>query len=311
MQKWPESVCSLTGAAVGSLMKDAVRRVIASIHASRFDFLAETKGTKSDGGTDWVTNADKQAQSIYVKLLREWFPTFGIIAEEDNLSIPCTHPILNVWFTVDPLDGTSAFVRGQSHGIGTMLSLMVNNEVVAVCVGDILTGEIYSYRPDSDQTHRIDRNGLAKQLEIDRKRPLLDQYILLRDPVEDHDPITRFILQRRPHPIFKSHEITGGSIGISMARLWKGEVGAAMLRPGFQTPWDTCPVIGISQRLGFLFYACSTLSQPANNVPLFELQKMSPMKSTFKTDSDILIVHETRIPELMNWCDSEGLFFEP
>ena len=52
----------------------------------------------------------------------------------------------------------------------------------------------------------------------------------------------------------KSYEVEGGSIGIWLARLWKREVGAALLLPGVETPWDTAPIFGISKTLGYRFY---------------------------------------------------------
>jgi len=53
--------------------------------------------------------------------------------------------------------------------------------------------------------------------------------------------------------MFRDMEVARGSIGTGMARLWKGEVGAVALRHGHETPWDMCPIVGISQRLGFRF----------------------------------------------------------
>ena len=59
------------------------------------------------------------------------------------------------FFTVDPLDGTKAFVRRQSHGVGTMVALVEQGRVVSAYVGDINTQEIYGYRPGSRAVHRI------------------------------------------------------------------------------------------------------------------------------------------------------------
>ena len=39
-----------------------------------------------------------------------------------------------------------------------------------------------------------------------------------------------------------------------MARLWKDEIGAVLIPPGFETPWDSSPIIGISLTLGYRFY---------------------------------------------------------
>lgn len=304
---------SLNGALIGSTMRDCVERAIRIIRDKRFTFEPILKGVRPNGRKDWVTDADTDAQVMYAKVLRERFPLFGIIAEEANLYVECSHPAGNYWFSVDPLDGTSAFKRKQSHGIGTMIACMYDSEVIAVAIGDVLTGEIYYYRPDSEKTHRLDvhQHDYKEVLSIDTDLPLSEQYVLLRDPIENHSNGTQRIVQVRPHPLFDSHEITGGSIGLSMARLWKGEVGAAILRPGLQKPWDICPVIGITNRLGFVFF--SIVSFPENKDGRIYLSqthlKASPQP--FPINTDVLILHESRVPELANWCKQEGLIFEP
>ena len=105
----------INGHLIGLAMKEAVRRAIRVIEAQRF--VAEVTAKDNEfqpDKADFVTSADKAAQAVYVKLLRESFPDFGIVAEEDHLSV---NPKAEIYFTVDPLDGTRAFIRRQSHGI--------------------------------------------------------------------------------------------------------------------------------------------------------------------------------------------------
>ncbi len=277
-------------------MKDAVQRVIDVVHARRFAHDVMLKGQKADGGNDWVTDVDLDAQRIYVKLLREWFPEFGIIAEEEGLRVDCTHPTHNIYFTCDPIDGTRAFKDRQSHGIGTMLALVCDGEVIAVCIGDINTGEIYYYRPESEKTHRIQKSGIAVPLSIDQSLTLKSAVILLRDPIEDHCELTHALMALRP---FKSHEITGGSIGISMARLWKGEVGAALLRPRGITPWDDTPVVGMTRRLGFLFMRVNNMGLHLFTPELLEMRA--------DAEDEILIVHQSCFNELFSICKANDI----
>ncbi len=154
--------------------------------------------------------------------------------------------------TVDPLDGTKAFIRRQSHGIGTMISLVRDGVVIAACVGDVMTKEIYYFRPDSEKVHRFSwDDDFHEVLSIGPGR-LSEQYVLLgEDPRKLSDPIGRITDPTRTR-VFKNIEIMGGSIGVKMARLWKGEVGAIILEAGRCTPWDWCPVAGISSKLGFV-----------------------------------------------------------
>ncbi len=273
--------------ATAIVLKELVRRAIVKIRAMRFSFEAHDKPSLT-ADADFVTDADKLAQAIYVRSLVECFPGYGIVAEEDGLRRPCTLPVDNAYFTVDPLDGTKAFIRGQSHGVGTMISLTVNGRIVCAYVGDINTGEIYGYRAGSDKVFRITPQESAQHLAIDTERPLAAQYLMLRDPVAKHSAAVQTLANG---PAFKNHEIGGGSIGISLARLWKGEVGGAVLLPRNETPWDRNPVVGISDRLGFVFLSINAASGSVSQIP------MEPIRETIVFHNETLIIHRSRLAE--------------
>jgi fructose-1,6-bisphosphatase/inositol monophosphatase family enzyme len=277
---------------IGVAMKEMVRRAMLGIEEQRFIFEAQVKRGYGGKLDDLKTTADTAAQGVYIELLRDCFPEYGIVAEEDKLSVPCTMRGRELFFTVDPLDGTKAFVRRQSHGIGTMISLVRDRTVIAAYVGDVMTREIYGYRPESQKTYRINNFDRAFQLQINPKLRLRNQFALLRTSPHKHSlPIRRLVGSPRKPGLFRDIEITGGSIGVSMARLWKGEVGAAILQKGHQTPWDLAPIVGISQHLGFVFLEPTRGGQLRRYDPLVcrELQYR---------DRDAIVVHESRVREL-------------
>ncbi|HLC49184.1 MAG TPA: inositol monophosphatase family protein [Candidatus Andersenbacteria bacterium] len=284
----------LNGHAVGIIMKEMVRRAIEVIRAQRHVFEATEKETigKTE---DFVTSADTAAQQVYVQVIRQSFPNFGIIAEEDHLAVPCTHPILNIYISVDPLDGTKAFIRRQSHGIGTMLALSINGQVIAAFVGDIMTQEIFGFRPESEHVYRISEYGKAERLVVDSTRLLSNQYLLLRDmPTSYTLPVQNLATPQDLGGLFKSTEVSGGSIGISMARLWKGEVAAIVLHGTHDTPWDTWPIIGISQKMGFVFMQLTSSGKFEQYEPDIRLQ-------TFHRPYEVLVIHKSRLNDLLRW----------
>ena len=126
--------------------------------------------------------------------------------------------------------------------------------------------------------HRISEYETSERLQHN-VRPLGEQYALLRDPPEAYGAASRAMLSR-----FKSYEVEGGSIGVWLARLWKREVAAALLLPSVETPWDTAPIIGISQALGYRFY------QPSSN----GWRRYDPIvrARTVRRESDLLVVHK-------------------
>jgi fructose-1,6-bisphosphatase/inositol monophosphatase family enzyme len=239
---------AVNGHIIGRVAKETVRRAIVAIRNEQAAFDITAKVGYSSGKMDDVfTSADTAAQEIYLKMVQECFPLHGVVAEEDKLRIEPSGGCRAVW-TIDPLDGTKAFIREQSHGIGTMIALVLDGEVISAYIGDINTMECFGYRPGSNQVHRITRLDIAKKLTY---KPLKEGklYALLRDPPSFYGRKTRKLLKR-----CNNHQVDGGSIGTWMARLWKREVGAVCLTPGTETPWDAAPILGISLKLGYAFY---------------------------------------------------------
>lgn len=286
----------LTAEAVGILLKEAVRRAIQAIRSELFVFEATLKTGGAKLGPDYVTTADIRAQAIFAKLFSECFPGWGVVGEE-SLFVDCTLPGVTWFLTVDPLDGTNAMVRRQSHGIGVMVSMVMDGRIVSAWVGDVMTEEIYGYRAGSEKVHRISGFNHAERLVIDESRPLETQNVVLTDKPSRYGPLTRLLtgIDGAVSP-FKGVEVSGGSIGVLVARLWKSEVGAVVMTPHEQPPWDFTPVLGISRHLGFVFLAADpatgrfTLADPQ---PSMRAQPMS----------ELLIIHGSRAADFLRWQD--------
>lgn len=282
------------GPATGVVMKEAVRRAVRTIQNLRLTFEVTKKPDHTGELNDLFTTADTAAQEVYLRLIRECFPGVGVIGEEGHLSIPASEG-LNAYFTIDPLDGTRAFVRGQSHGVGSMIALVVDDHVVAAYVADVNTSEIYGYRPGSDRVWRISSFDTAKELAYERKNPLRASYALLRDPAEKYSKTTQLLLKNGR---FENHLVDGGSIGIWLARLWKGEVAAAIIPPGRETPWDSTPIIGISKMLGYTFL------RPSKQNGRWEFFEPALPKEKFERDHDVLIVHGRDLGDITDLIDT-------
>jgi fructose-1,6-bisphosphatase/inositol monophosphatase family enzyme len=282
----------LNGHAVGIIMKELVRRALGVIQAERISFESHAKQGYHDlegEMNDVLTSADLKAQDIYVRSLRECFPSFGIISEE-GVSEPG-----DTYFTIDPVDGTRAFVRGQSHGIGTMIALIHKGECVAAYIGDVNTGEIFGFRPGSSGCHRITNFEAARKLQTKMtSADPLQGYVLLRDPLESHySPATGKLVRQ-----FKNYLVDGGSIGIWLARLWKREVTAAVIPEGTETPWDQSPIVGISQKLGYLFLS------PDPETGQWTDARIKLSRENQQRGTDLLVIHRDDCSRLSSeWSD--------
>src|SRR5690606_2976493 len=116
---------------VGIIMKEACRRSMVKIRNAE-EFTVQDK-VDTTGTISPVTNVDTLAQAVAVRILRENFPLIGIEGEE-CFSVPCGMEHRDLYFLLDPMDGTAAFTMGQKHGIGSMISLVEDGEVLAAYI---------------------------------------------------------------------------------------------------------------------------------------------------------------------------------
>jgi fructose-1,6-bisphosphatase/inositol monophosphatase family enzyme len=276
----------VNGHHVGRVLKEAVRRATVAIRKERTIFEAHVKESYSGTMDDVFTSADKKAQNIYLRTFEECFPNCGVIAEEDSLIIPCKHGF-TAYFTVDPLDGTKAYVRRQSHGVSTMVALVEGGNVISAFIGDTNTEEMYGYRPNSSKVHRITRLDDFETLQYGDVTDVYKGNIMLRDPVDrySHPSSIQALVSK-----FKNYEVMGSSIGTWMARLWKREVCAVAIPAGWETPWDSTPIIGISLKLGYVFLRFED--------DVWKLFEPKIVTEKYYRGHDVLILHPNDIPTL-------------
>ena len=95
----------------------------AAVAADRFrtDLDVEHK----NGKTDVVTQADRDAQTAVVDVIRERYPDVAVVGEEDEelKDVPDTGP---AW-VIDPIDGTNNFARG-THLWGVCVAVAEGGE---------------------------------------------------------------------------------------------------------------------------------------------------------------------------------------
>ncbi len=279
-------ISGMSPTAVGILIKEMMKRGMWEITKQMAEHEVKIKENKYKEGIDFLTSADLAAQKAIIKVVEECFSTAGVIAEESGLrKKPKDREKL--WFTIDPLDGTKAFVREQSNGIGSMLALVKDKEIISACIGDVMTGEIYYFRPDSNRVHRLSE---FRHRLLEYKKPT-ELRLLLRD----HPLVYSKLVNQWCQPkggVFTSIEIANGSIGLSFAKLWKREVQALVLHAGVNMPWDWIPVVGLSQKLGYLFFVVK--DQELKLVPDSKLWGLG----NIQFDSEVLVIHKKDLKAL-------------
>ncbi|MFC4542127.1 inositol monophosphatase family protein [Halosolutus amylolyticus] len=131
---------------------DARRRAEVAVRAARAGAEVASDAFRSgiavetkDGKTDVVTQADRDAQTTVVEVLRETYPDDPIVGEEaDTLkAVPETGP---AWI-VDPIDGTNNYVDGI-RAFGTAVATVVDGEPIAGASVFPELGDTYRVGPE-------------------------------------------------------------------------------------------------------------------------------------------------------------------
>ena len=95
---------------------------------------AELKGTN-----DFVTNVDREAEQAIIDTIKTSFPDHSIIAEESGV----TKGDSKFQWVIDPLDGTTNFVKGIPH-FCVSIALKVNNKLEQAVIYDPIRDELFS-----------------------------------------------------------------------------------------------------------------------------------------------------------------------
>ena len=113
----------------------------------RTELDVETKG----GKTDVVTRADREAQRRVIEVIREECPDDAIVGEEEDA--PKELPEEGDAWVIDPIDGTSNFVRGMRTWATSVAAVRDGEAVAAANVLPAL-GDVFVAGPGG-----VSRNG--------------------------------------------------------------------------------------------------------------------------------------------------------
>ena len=147
-------------------MSDATRRAALAERAARVggEFARDRFRTPLEVETkadenDLVTATDRDAQARVVECVREEFPSADLVCEEsppagaeEDVGIRQSIPAGAAW-VVDPIDGTTNFVRGLRFW-GTSVAAVVDGDPVGAATYLPAEGDLYAAGPD-----QTTRNG--------------------------------------------------------------------------------------------------------------------------------------------------------
>ncbi len=97
------------------------------------------------GNNDFVTNVDKEAETIIIDVIQAAYPEHCIVAEENGT---IEGKDKEVQWIIDPLDGTTNFINGFPH-FSVSIAVRIKGKTEVGCVYDPIRNELFSARRGS------------------------------------------------------------------------------------------------------------------------------------------------------------------
>jgi 3'(2'), 5'-bisphosphate nucleotidase len=182
---------------------------------------------KGDDGP--VTRADREANELIVAALARAFPGDGTLSEE--------RPDDGAWrgrdrvWMVDPLDGTSDFIRGRS-GFAVMIGLCVEGRPVLGVVYQPTTGRLY--RGVGPVAERVEGEGPATRLHVSSVQEL-SAIRLVASQSHRTEAIDRVRAVLGTHD-----ELNVGSVGLKLGLIAQGDRDLYVNPASKSSLWDSC-----------------------------------------------------------------------
>ncbi len=192
-------------------------------------------------GDEPVTRADREAQALILKRLTNTFPSYGVLAEEQEDTTSWSQHKRS-WI-IDPLDGTKDFIAGRP-GFSVMIGLLEDSRPILGVV----------HQPIGHRTFMAVKGGGAMMLGGDGDGPTP----LRVSPVQEV-PQLRLVASKshRSQVIDQAKaalgiddEINVGSVGLKISLIARAERDLYLNPEGHCKLWDTCAPEIIVQEAG-------------------------------------------------------------
>lgn len=181
-------------------------------------------------GTEPVTEADRSANALIVRRLREAFPDDGVVAEESVEDARLASGRRRVWM-VDPMDGTREFTA-HTDEFAAMIGLAIDGRPALGVVNQPATGTLYrGLVGDGAEMVRADRVVALRV--SDRDEPAALRLICSRSHLPD-------VVRSMMADLGITEMLRSGSVGLKIGRIGTADCDL-YLHPSVGTKlWDSC-----------------------------------------------------------------------
>jgi len=190
-----------------------------------------------------VTEADRASEAVILPALRQAFPDYGILSEEQ--SDQCSWRQRRVAWLVDPMDGTRDFIAHR-EGFAVMIGLLVDLQPVLGVIFQPTTGVLYRAAAGCGPAEMVvgpAAEPLAPSGQTELNQSRLVTSMSYRNP--------RIETIKRALGI--TDELRLGSLGLKASLVARGDRDLYLNLEGHGKLWDACAPQAILTRAGGRF----------------------------------------------------------
>lgn len=190
-----------------------------------------------------VTKADIDADMAIREILSQAFPNDQIVTEESFPKDAVVPDLGRVWF-VDPIDGTSHFVKGEDD-YAVMIGLVVDREPVLGVVFQPATGVLWRALDTRAASLHFPSIFFCERIEANHLKPI--ECDVSQRKIMNGEP-TAVASRRNPSDFIEfltaelsvAHIIKKGSVGLKLAVIADGQADFYLTSTKRMKLWDTC-----------------------------------------------------------------------
>lgn len=249
---------------------------------SKEEFSVKTKG----GENDLVTNLDVKIENYLISRIRESYPEYDIVSEEENFKKEVTDNC----FIIDPIDGTINFANNLPLW-AIQIAMRKNGRTIASVIDIPRIGEFYH----ADENGAYLNGDAIKVTEVPLKNTLY--------AIDGNNNLPAMTRMRK----YSSNRRNFGGVSISMSFTAAGRIHGAVFRS--DKPWDYEPGLFLIKMAGGETANIPGFHAGAMNQEFLDILKLETAKNTNKPN--IFVLHSLNGDTLEYWgADIKRIFGE-
>lgn len=237
------------------------------------------------------------AANRFSVLTQQALPEFGVVLPNPELCRDGTHPTLDVWLAINPLDDRGVTGPDSAMVFGPSMALIRNGQIVASCVGSVYNETIIG---TTDEMDHVTVGGTVVTPRVLTSVPQTSDWeVMTYRPGRRMSKFAKRLQKRQVH---------GGSETLlkMCGYVWRDCDGALILPRGTYQSWDILPIMAISDALRMRLYPISAFTQLSYAARAFRVTR-DPQTVT----EEVVLAHADRFDDIVRWLDPNVLPDDP